>query len=190
MRKTLAVISVLAMVFVGFMAMASPVGAKSHGEVDWFWNSAVSACGGFENDAVPVGMFVGWTFRIYVENTFSEDMTNVVVKDKFTRELMVCEGCPDIPDPYTSQGIMEITTKGKTDRAWLEWDVGTIPAGGYAILVLTVGTDMNPKGHQEFTSTGDYELNNGAILRYDMGGFKYRETTDPIPITVVEMPAP
>ncbi|UCG68123.1 MAG: hypothetical protein JSV09_09860 [Thermoplasmata archaeon] len=190
MRKTLAVISVLAMVLVGFMAMTSPVGAKSHGEVDWFWNSGVSACGGFENDAVPVGMFVGWIYTISIENTFTEDMTDVVVKDKFTRELMVCQGCPGIPDPSTSQGSMELTTKGKTEKVFLEWDVGTIPAGESAMLMLVIGTDMNPKGHQEFTSTGPYELNNGAILRYDMGGFKWRETTDPIPITVVEMPPP
>jgi hypothetical protein len=185
MRKIMTFVAIFVIVVSGFLAMGTPVAAKSHGEIDWFWTSANSACGSFENDAVPVNTMVGWMFRVYIENPFSEDMTNVVVKERFAKELMVCTGCPDIPDPYASQGIMELTMKGKTNWFWLEWDVGTIPSGGYAVLILVMATDMNPKGHQEFTETGDYELNNGAILRYDMGGFKWRETSESTWITVV-----
>lgn len=188
MRKGITILAIFVIVVSGLMAMANPVAAKNHGDVDWFWTSAQSACGSFENDAVPMDKMVGWMFRIYVENTFDEDMTDVVIKDKLAPELMICVGCPDIPDPYASQGDYYITMKGKTDRMWLEWDVGTIPAGGYAIMVLVMASDINPKGQQEFTETGTYALNSGAILRYDMGGFKYRETTENILVTVVASP--
>ncbi len=116
-------------------------------------------------------------------------MTNVVVTERLAPELQVCQGCPGgIPDPQSSQGNFYFTPKGKAERVWIEWDVGTIPAGGSAYLMLVMATKPNPKGEQEFTSTGPEMLNFGAVLKYDLGGFKWRETTDGVPINVVVPP--
>jgi hypothetical protein len=190
MRKGMTILVVLAMVITGFMVVANPVAADGCEQPPdgWFWKSARSACGGFENDAVPVATFVGWIMTIYVENVFDEEMTDIVIKDRLGGELMVCRGCPGMPDPWVSQGSLEITTKGKTEKVFLEWDVGSLQPGESATLMLLMATDLNPGGKQEYTSTGCYMLNSGATLKYYMDGHKDSATTNSIWIKVVEVP--
>ena len=51
-----------------------------------------------------------------------------------------------------------------TLMANFEWDVGSMDEGDVKEVYLTVSTDTDPGGRQEFTSPGTYFLNSGATV--------------------------
>ena len=51
-----------------------------------------------------------------------------------------------------------------TLMANFEWDVGSMDEGDVEEVYLTVSTDTDPGGRQEFTSPGTYFLNSGATV--------------------------
>ena len=53
---------------------------------------------------------------------------------------------------------------GESLEAHLEWDVGSMDEGESKEVYLTVSTDINPNGQQEFTSPGAHLLNYGASV--------------------------
>jgi hypothetical protein len=103
-----------------------------------------------------------WTLVIQIDAT-PIAMTDAVIKDRFGAEIEV--------DSYVaSQGSVDIKTKGNSDKVFLTWDVGDLGVGESATLTLTVSTDLNPAGHQEYSEAGeDYELNSGATLKFRDG---------------------
>lgn len=177
MRKALTIISVLALVLVGFMAMANPV-AACDGDPPITKESA-PYCHWGTNDAVPLGMDVAWMIWINVTNSGPNKWTDVVVKDRLGGELEFHYVC------YITLGSLTYETKGATEKVFLTWTIGELPAGGVASVCFMISTDVNPGGQQEYTSPGDYELNSGATLKYKMCGTQYSYSTEPIPITVV-----
>jgi len=53
---------------------------------------------------------------------------------------------------------------GESLEAHLEWDAGSMDEGEAKEIYLTVSTDINPNGQQEFTSPGAHLLNYGASV--------------------------
>jgi hypothetical protein len=108
---------------------------------------------------IEVGEEVQFLIVIHVHNPTGENWTSVVVKDRFGAEI-------DITTAIPSVGTATLSTKGKSAKEFLEWDIGDLAAGGVANLVMMGNTDLNPAGHQEYTETGIYEFNSGAVLKF------------------------
>jgi hypothetical protein len=127
---------------------------------------------------IEVGELVGFLMVIQVHNSSGDNWTNVRVKDRFGAEL-------DVTSANPSQGTATLTTKGKSEKEFLEWDVGDLAPGDTANLVIMVNTDLNPAGHQEYTSTGIHCVNSGATLKYIVSGHQESATTGSICLEVV-----
>ncbi len=133
---------------------------------------------------IEVGELVHFLMVVQVHNPTGSSWMNVVVTDHFGAELGVT--IPSIGAPNPTQGNVSLTTQGKSEKVFLEWTIGTIPAGGTANLILSVLTDVNPGGAQEYTATGVYEFNSGATLKYrDTQGKQKSASTGSIELEVV-----
>jgi hypothetical protein len=121
-----------------------------------------------------------WAVVIDVTNTYGYTMEDVVVKDRFGAEIEIDEVLEITDGTYTE------TTKGKSAKVFLTWDIGDLPDGETARLALLVSTDLNPAGKQEYSSPGTYELNSGATLKFiDPDGTQLSAYTDSIYVTVL-----
>jgi len=108
---------------------------------------------------LPLGEEIGWIMEIHVKNSFPFTMQNVIVTDNLAAELEV--------DSYVvGTGKVVLQTKGKSDKVALEWTIGDLTPDTVCSLWLTVSTDLNPAGKQEFTSPGCYELNSGSVVKF------------------------
>lgn len=130
---------------------------------------------------IEVGEYVEFDIIIHTENYWATTAENVRLYDRFGAELMVvgwtAVGTFDY-DPY-------FYTKGNSEKVFLFWDIGTHEPGEYATLYLTMATDINPGGHQEYTSPGCYMLNSGATVKKVYDGVQYSWETPQLPIEVV-----
>jgi hypothetical protein len=129
-----------------------------------------------------VGVETHWTMHIEL-NDVPFDMDDVVIKDRFGGDLGVNEDDVSI-------GTTTYTTKGKTDKVFLEWDIGDLEEEDGAYLILDVYTDINTgtgngkkAGHQEYTTDGPHTLNSGATLKFlDADGDQLSAYTDSIEV--------
>jgi len=130
-----------------------------------------------------VGEDVHWTMGIGVDLRWvsvAGAIENVVVTDRFGAELEI-----DQPFPVKcTHGTVSYYTEGNSDKVFLTWNIGTLPFGEMAILIFKMSTDLNPAGHQEYTSPGCYELNSGAVLKFTYNGKQYSAYTLPITVSV------
>lgn len=108
---------------------------------------------------LPLGEEIGWLMEIRVVNTFPFTIQDVVVTDNLAAELEV--------DGYLAEtGEVVMKTQGKSEKVKLTWTIGDLSPVSGASLWLTVSTDLNPSGKQEFTSPGCYELNSGSVVKF------------------------
>lgn len=131
---------------------------------------------------IEVGELVTFEMTIKLTNPAPFDWVDTIVKDRFGAEL-------ELVDCRTSQGDVDISTKGKSEKVFLEWDVGTVPKdGGMATLTCTLQTDLNPAGMQEYSSPGEYDFNSGANVKFNAGedGKQVSFETPSIEVTVTE----
>ena len=81
---------------------------------------------------------------------------------------------------------------GNSCKAHFQWNIGPMGPEETRIIYLVVSTDLNPAGHQEFTSPGITYLNSGATLKVltlnprDRWVPIYSTSTPPIPIEVIK----
>jgi len=127
---------------------------------------------------IEVNEPIVFTVTITATNTLKSSMSDAVVYDRFGAEL-------GVRLRSVTKGTVSITTNGETRKVFVTWDIGNLEPGEPAILVLTVYTDLNPGGHQEYTSPGKYELNSGCVLKGFVVGKKVSFETDPITVQVV-----
>ena len=118
---------------------------------------------------IEVGERIEFDIILHTENFWAQTAENVRLYDRFGAELEVVS--------WTAEGTYEndpeFTTKGKSEKVFLFWDIGTHETGEYATLYLTMATDLNPAGHQEYTSPGTYELNSGLVVKKIYDGVQY-----------------
>ncbi len=106
---------------------------------------------------VPTHTYEQWTFRITV--TSPDVARNLTIKDVVPGEF-------DIDSIVPSAGTYSVAQTGAAHH--ITWNV-EVPADGSAHLDVTIHTKLNPAGKQEFTSCGEYPLNEGAeIVDYDI----------------------
>ncbi len=103
-----------------------------------------------------------WAVVIDIVNTFSYTMEDVVITDRFGAEIEI-----DEPFPFSiTHGTVSYSTKGKSEKVFLTWNIGDLLPNETARLILLVSTDLNPASKQEYSSPGVYELNSGATLKF------------------------
>jgi hypothetical protein len=108
---------------------------------------------------IEVGEKVDFLEVIQVHNSSGMPWTNVVVKDRWGAEIDVTAATP-------THGTAALTTKGKSEKEFLEWVIGNLADGETASLVLRSVTDLNPAAHQEYTECSYHEFNSGAVLKF------------------------
>jgi uncharacterized repeat protein (TIGR01451 family) len=166
MRKIMTMGLILVMVLMGFVALASPIASEEECEPITIFKCALPWGGQpwpWDNENVPVGQNVEWEFSITVTNNMQDPITNVRVKDRFGGELESDSGLVLSP----SHGTATITLKGMTEKMFLDWYIGTLGPGESARLTFYISTDINPGGHQSYTSTGTYLWNSGSVVKYE-----------------------
>jgi hypothetical protein len=129
---------------------------------------------------IEVGEKVHFEIDIKTHNYESITAENVIMQDRFGAELEVVD--------WTCEGTYEedpvFYTKGKSEKVFLYWYIGTHEPGEEAIIHLTMATDLNPAGKQEYTSPGTYTLNSGAVVKKIYDGVKYSWETGQLTIEV------
>ena len=134
-----------------------------------------------DDGIIEVGELITYTFHFVVSNNSGENWTDVVVKDNFGGDLDVIE-----PPVINEGGTVTLTQKGATAKESLSWAVGSLADGETKELVLTVVTDENPAGNQEYTSCSYHDINSGANLKYKDGNNKKQSaSTEAITVSVL-----
>lgn len=121
---------------------------------------------GTDSSTVDLGEVWNFGLLITVTNNSNSTIYGVVVKDRLGGDLKISDDYdfPLILDPDT--GIVETYTKGNSDKLFLNWTVvEDLSPGESAVLKFVVSTDINPGGHQEYTSPGTHCLNSGATAK-------------------------
>ena len=106
---------------------------------------------------VPLYTKVNWILNITVTNNGVYNQTNVTVKDTIPGEYYVVS-----TDPTDN---VTITQTGSAHH--ITWKVGTLEPGESKTLLVNITTKKNPAGKQEFTTCGNYSLNEGAEVESD-----------------------
>lgn len=107
------------------------------------------------NTTVPAHTYEEWKVRILVTNDGLA--RNLTVKDTIPNEFDVDQGRTS-----ASTGTYEFVTGNGATK--LTWNV-SLEAGESAYLDMLIYTKKNPAGNQEFTSCGEYPLNDGATIK-------------------------
>lgn len=192
MRKGITIGAILVTLIMGLVVLANPIAATYvEGEVT-IDKKADPWCDPndpdpiqFTNEAVPVETEVVWRLYIGIWNGLQDTITNVRVKDRFGGELEV-----DYEPfaPFTNKGQITITTKGNSDKVFLDWYIESLNPGESCFLWVLISTDINPGGHQSYTSTGEYLWNSGSVIKYnDAAGVQHSVHTGQIWVTVVDV---
>jgi hypothetical protein len=91
------------------------------------------------------------------------------------------------------QDTFAIEWTGKSCKVHFKWIIGAMEENESKLIYLVISTDINPGGHQEFTSPCTHYLNSGATVKvYKIKQYRcwryfvliYSYTTDPIEIKV------
>jgi hypothetical protein len=134
------------------------------------------------DDVINVGERIFFMEVIQVHNpSATKTFTDVMVTDRFGAEIAL--------NPqwiHTNMGDWSYYTKGKSEKVFLEWEIGTLGPGETANLVVWAHTDLNPSGHQEYSEPGIYEFNSGAVVKFRVEGKQRSFETGSVMVTVVE----
>ncbi|MBE8539708.1 hypothetical protein [Geoglobus acetivorans] len=106
------------------------------------------------NKSVRMGEKEYWTYRIVLKNYGSDEL--LTVKDVVPAEFEVIgfnQSSGNVTVTQTGHGMM-----GASKILWI------VNAGDVEYLDVEISTKMNPAGKQEFTSPGEYCMNNGAEI--------------------------
>lgn len=144
-----------------------------------------------------------WQFNIVIEitNVSVGEVTEILLKDNLGGDLILnrvlWEPGNWVPvvqptakkkqDNVTDYGPFTIEWTGKTKKAHLYIDVGSLDSGEWSgFFQLDVSTDTNPGGHQEWTSEGPTELNSGATAKGLLQGwYEVESVSTPIEVEVL-----
>gem|GEM_PF-2472107 len=112
---------------------------------------------------VTMGTRTCWEFTFIVKNNFNYRMLQAVLRDYFGAEL---DFDPDsvMANLVTSPALTYASGEGSQVR--LTWCIGTLEKGEAFMLQVTLCTDVNNGGAQEFSSDGLHALDSGALLKW------------------------
>jgi hypothetical protein len=132
-----------------------------------------------ELDALPIDTVITCTFEIEVCAVDGQNVTGVVVTDNFGADLTVISSDGEIG-----------ARKGRKQRGAtpVTWDVGDLdgsPGDACETLDATTQTNVNPAGHQRYSSCGEVELNSGPSATGFEDGTLISAAGDPVTGTAV-----
>jgi len=131
-------------------------------------------------NAVPLGEEVYFDMTITVHAY--EVVTDVYVEDGIGADLVV-----DSPKTDTPAGVTVWKAgKGKMGATKIGWTIGAPTPCVEETLDIVVHTGLNPRGKQEYTSTGEHELNSGPEVYFTYDGTVYMLQGPSVWVTVVE----
>ena len=113
---------------------------------------------------IEVGEQVWFLEVIQVHNPSPLNWTMTTVEDRWGAEIDV-DVRPLFDNP-PAPTTATLTTEGNSEKEFLFWNIGTLAPGQTVNLVLDAFTDLNPAGHQEYTTPGVYEFNSGVVLKF------------------------
>ncbi len=110
--------------------------------------------------------------------------TDIYVEDGIGADLVVVgftasSGEADDFNPGNGKG------KNKMSATKIGWTIDNPTVSIDYTLDIVVQTSKNPKGKQEYTSTGEHELNSGPIVYFTYAGTLYMLQGPPVTVTVV-----
>jgi len=163
-----------------------------HAGIPYCWfNKEILVCCKWKKPPYTVSTTVGadphWQMRITIAlpSYWGGPITDVTVKDRFGAEIEI-DTDPLVP----SQGIAWWDhgpghgKKSRSGKVFLTWEIGTLSPGQTASLTFEISTGFNGAGKQQYTSTGCYELNSGAVLKFMYGGKQYSVYSGPFYVSV------
>jgi uncharacterized repeat protein (TIGR01451 family) len=138
-------------------------------------------------DRVPLFTLEEWTFTYIVKNNYDYTMTDVRVKDRFGADLDMNTDPYDADNPqgyWASAGTFSVSfNRGKMKQPRFNWNIENLAPGESVMLQVTVQTDKNPKGKQEYTSPGVHILSSGATMKWtDEDGTQWSMKTTQITV--------
>lgn len=104
-----------------------------------------------------------WTLRFEIISIYYS-IINIKVEESLSAELEY-----DINTIAKSDGTVDVNPMGsKPDKSAVNitWTFESLTVGDLAYMELEFSTDLNPAGHQEYTSCGCYNLTSGPRLTY------------------------
>jgi hypothetical protein len=144
-----------------------------------------------------------WQFNVVLEvtNVSIGEVTEILLKDNLGGDLRINAvlwesgnwvtvtqpTAKHKRDNVTTYGPFTIEWTGKTKKAHIYIDVGDLDPGEWSgYFQLDISTDVNPGGHQEWSSEGPTELNSGATAKGLLQGwYEVESTTAPIEVDVL-----
>ncbi|PVX24628.1 MAG: hypothetical protein CW716_09665 [Candidatus Bathyarchaeum sp.] len=137
------------------------------------------------DDMENLELFTQYEWWLRIQICPEETIENVMLYDRFGAEFGVCLVDYTVVD---SGEAPQMYTKGKSEKVFLTWNIGTIQGGECATVWLHVWTDHNPAGKQEFTSYGTYYMNSGAVAKWLYDGTKYSAATGQLAVSTIPPP--
>jgi len=141
-----------------------------------------------------------WVWEVTVTNVSLSTVNSVVLKDNLGGDLELLKVRPegdlewtDVVKPgdkkkesETFAGV-EVLWTGKSAKIHWSLEIGDLEPGVSSSIELMVATDVNPGGHQQYTSLGEHCQNSGATAKGLIDNlYKVEGTSDPICVEVVE----
>jgi len=117
-----------------------------------------------EDGTIDKGEFVRFQMAVMVVNPSPFTWDETTMSDRFGAELDVLECFSTTPD--TAPTTVTLTTKGKSEKEFLTWDIGTLGSGQSVFMICDIVTDTNPAGQQSYSECGEHEFNGGAVLKF------------------------
>jgi len=124
-----------------------------------------------EDGVIVVNELINYTTTVIAMNNLGEDIDDAVVKDRFGGDLSIVDPAQgDVNEIGGIVGECDVNLKGKTKKAQVDCDAGTLSDGESAGFWAVVQTDINPgqgkksEPKREYTSCGIHDVNSGATL--------------------------
>jgi cysteine-rich repeat protein len=128
-----------------------------------------------ELSELPINTVITCDFEIEVCAGEEQNVTNITLKDNFSADLEV----------IATDGV-EGPHKGNKQRGAtpVTWDVVDL-SDDCSTLHATTQTNLNPAGHQRYSSCGDVVLNSGPTATGTEDGSQISASGDPVTATAV-----
>jgi hypothetical protein len=140
-----------------------------------------------------------WTWKVTVTNASIASVNGTMVKDNLGGDMELLEVSTDNVSWYgipagTKKGTyiepntgLTVLWTGKTLKPHWWWPAGDLGPSDNATLYLKVSTDINPGGHQEYTSLGEHCQNSGVTVKGLLQGwYEVEAVSDEICVDVLE----
>ena len=123
-------------------------------------------------DAIPLNTIV--LFKMNITVHAYQTVTDVTVMDGIGADLVL-----DTHSSYASVSHWK-AGKGKMGATKVSWTIGGPTVCIDYELALYAYTGLNPRSKQEYTSTGDHDLNSGPIVYFTYDGTQYMLQGPPV----------